>query len=614
MSKYKFKLNYVISVIIVWTVFCSYLTSQISEDNMIYAIGEINTYDNTLFASNIFMGQGVLSPRFFLDTVFATIMNIDGGSWAITAMSIIYASAIIMAFAIVNIVFSVTEDNQTLYSLCLALLLVLNGNTLAGFSLFALQSLSIGMALALATLGISFVIGKNKKFNLAYICLAFSACCHIHEGLYGFIIICIFCMIDIIQGTKLSLKRQWCILIYIMAVLVIIVPSLLTDKLSISNAEFVKIYSYQRHPHHLIPSSWGINNIFRSLFTILSLASFRIMYLFFIYKQKLKLFLCEAVLFTLAWLGLLGVQYVFTEVFPLAFISTMFISKVFKYIVLISLVWAINTASDFTAYQRYLSSYAVIFYVLMTHNFEGKFLFVFFLIISGVLLLENFCVLRCGNSLLNPLMSGGLFIALICLSIYSEIGIEQKFIVLFATILSMLLKTARHYKRQFLWCGICGLSLGLLLYSLYGDFFWINNGHVILQSEKNLMVSTMGEDLYQLANSFKSYTQKNDVFLADPNDNFGAGWFQVESERNCYIVYKVVPSSKSIMEEWHKRYIATNDLFDKEISEIENIMTSADISYILVNKENYNIFDTSPRFDLFVSCEGDSYRIYQKGE
>lgn len=47
-----------------------------------------------------------------------------------------------------------------------------------------------------------------------------------------------------------------------------------------------------------------------------------------------------------------------------------------------------------------------------------------------------------------------------------------------------------------------------------------------------------GDELFDLAEGFRSQTELEDQFLADPDASAQSGWFQIISERNCYVVEK----------------------------------------------------------------------------
>lgn len=48
----------IISFIAAWALLILFIPQSMNNDNMIYAIGEINTYNSNLFAGNVYVGGG----------------------------------------------------------------------------------------------------------------------------------------------------------------------------------------------------------------------------------------------------------------------------------------------------------------------------------------------------------------------------------------------------------------------------------------------------------------------------------------------------------------------------------------------------------------------------
>lgn len=156
------------------------------------------------------------------------------------------------------------------------------------------------------------------------------------------------------------------------------------------------------------------------------------------------------------------------------------------------------------------------------------------------------------------------------------------------------------------------ISMLLLCTSMYGKIYYFNDdGQIVYETGNNFLISAMGADLANLAENFRDSTLNSENFIADPDDKNGAGWFQIVSQRNCYVIYKVIPSSKSTVKEWYDRYMETQNIFEKDIGDIINIMSKREIDYILVNKENFEKIDSSNQFSVYLKCETDSYRIYR---
>ncbi len=50
--------KFVVSFVVAWTLLAQFIPTGFREDNLIYAIGEIHAYDNSLFQNNVYLGGG----------------------------------------------------------------------------------------------------------------------------------------------------------------------------------------------------------------------------------------------------------------------------------------------------------------------------------------------------------------------------------------------------------------------------------------------------------------------------------------------------------------------------------------------------------------------------
>lgn len=218
--------RFYISVIVAWTLLLMFISKDLSVDNLIYAIGDIQTYNHSLFNGNVYMGEGVISPRYILDAIFNVIMHANGGNWADAALVLIYFGAIIQSLAIANIARRINRNYQIAISAIFTCLIAYCDNYLAGFSLIALQSTSIGVALAFSILSISFLIGDKRNYIAAWIFAACAIVFHIHEGIYCCAVIFLFAAVDCIIQKKILFKENKLIIVATIALLAVVLPSI----------------------------------------------------------------------------------------------------------------------------------------------------------------------------------------------------------------------------------------------------------------------------------------------------------------------------------------------------------------------------------------------------
>lgn len=138
-----------------------------------------------------------------------------------------------------------------------------------------------------------------------------------------------------------------------------------------------------------------------------------------------------------------------------------------------------------------------------------------------------------------------------------------------------------------------------------------NNGTISFINGEQALRFSIGDELYDLAEAFRNQTDVMDSFLADPDATQDTGWFQVVCQRNCYVVQKVIPSSRCMVGEWYDRYMETSEFDEKTGEDIENIMNANEIEYVLVNADNYSKLDETDSFSVFMNSISDAFRIYK---
>lgn len=608
----KDKIKNILGLIAVWALYLTFLPQMINANNFIYSIGQIHAFDKTLFVSNVFMIDGGISPRYILDAVFAFFMRLNGGNWENVAVPFIHISVLVLSVATVTLAYRLSEKYCIIFSIIIALFFGLNvSSSVAGFDTFNQATIGMGMGYSLSILGIAFVIGKDKNFNAAWISVAMAVMAHVHEGIYGFATVFIFLIIEILNEKQFSFKRNWCILIFFVVGLAVVVPNMRTDPLMISKEEFVSIYAVYRHPHHLIPSSWDKMEILRSLMVIIYPAVLRIEYLYFEKKVELKKFFSEVSVFVFAWIGVIVVMYIGTERLNMVSVTTLFFSKFFKYVAVISLVWYIKIIRDYLKTHRYL----LVFLILGFATFEGDFSSYAPAVLLCIVAYSYYCHKNNAKEYykkdyLYAGILGGAYLSLLAFSSISSVKLELKIDACIIAMIFLIIMLWKYYGKKYYKIVAYSLTVMLLVLSMYGHFYQYYDGKIEIVTPTDVLLASSGNDIYQLANNFRNQTETTVEFLANPTDESSVGWLQTISRRNCYVNSHIIPSSKAMVKEWYERYQLTTALFDKEASEIVTIMERASIAYLLVDKENYEKIEASGFFNVFTTCDGDSYRIY----
>ena len=200
-------------------------------------------------------------------------------------------------------------------------------------SIFRPEPIPAVLAMGLSIWGIYFSF--CRRWNLGYLFFGLACIIQFLIGLLPGILFCPILLLDYFKQNKLT-KSILPLLILMAFAALIYLPMVINGSTSsgeISNEEFVFLYGYIRQPHHIIPSSFPIQN-WRS-FLSLMISGF----LFISASQKLSkndknnffIIICMSLI-----LLLLG--YVFVEIYPTALIAKLQFARTTPFAQLIVLI------------------------------------------------------------------------------------------------------------------------------------------------------------------------------------------------------------------------------------------------------------------------------------
>ena len=632
--------KFLISIVVAWTLLLMHVSKTLGGDNMIYAIGEMHAYNPNLFSGNVYLGEGTISPRYVIDELFRLIMLMNGGNWAGASLLWIYFGAFIQSIGIANIAKQIHEEYQIAVSGILACAIFLCGNFLAGFGLVVLESTSIGVALAFSFLSISFIISNQKNYSAAWIFAACASICHVHEGIYCCAIVLLFAVADSIMQRRVLLNENKAIIIAAVSLLLVTCPSMFTDRMDVSGQDFVYIYSVLRHPHHLVPSSWGIDAIYKTITIDIGL------FLLSVIERKLsddkteKFYLISSILLGTAWILAVNIMYLFTEIKPIAAISTLFLSKSFKYVLLIALIWGVDSSLRLRDRGRIMSSYCLLYCAFFAASYDNKQVVSLFIIVYMIMFVEDYLVKH--NVFVIPKNHRVWMVADFCFFVITfclkradlgveELGFIMNLLVSFKSVMvsGLTIGLSKGLTIVLVFCAIFVISFAIKRSGFIARFICVVAsicmivisfmGRVIVYDNESIswingdmaLRASIGDELFTLAQNFRDCTDVTTSYIADPDDTVNTGWFQVVCERNCYCVYKVVPSSKSVIDDWYNRYLKVSTFNEKTGEEIKDIMDAEGVRFLLVSKDNYSKYEFMDTFSVYLSSPLDTYRIYE---
>lgn len=598
--------EYWLSVFSVIAFFCMGISNALNENNTTYALEQINQYDGSIFADNFAVYNGGMSARFFMNFMVGLGMKITHGSWTAVAIPLVYLGVVVLAVATVEIVFNIFEKYRLFLVCILAFFLMSSVNTgFPGWGSFELASIGMGTAYAFTMLALSQVIGKEKKWNIAWIILSIAALCHVHEGLWGFCLLFIIYVCQVVKEQSFGLgKRHGAFIIFVIVLGICVIPGVFGEPSGLTNAEFVEIYAYYRTPQHLVPSAWGLSSILKYLAVIVGTALIRCLTIRLLNKEQCKEFYLEAGLAIVSWIAAICVVFLFTEVIPVASIVTMYIPKYLKYVGILSQIWCIKCIYDWIEKDGLIVAalLAVTVYCASSQNIVGVAIF-YGVFMVAVILWKKYEVEE--MQFLLPLGVLGVVAGINGSSMIYAIGI---IFFIYCIVIWNKWESAKKFIHNTIFVAVMS---ALMIFVAAKDRAWtISDGRLSRVTANSYLVNGMGEELYGLAIDFENTTEIDDVFISDPDAGMTC-WFQLGSRRNSYTNNKNVPAAQSQIKEWYERIVATQGIFGKDASEIYCLMIDADIEYILVNVENYEKFDASELFEARNLSANDQYRIYE---
>lgn len=556
-----------IMFIIYFCILVCYVKPGISTDNYIYAVEELHMYDSNLYKQNPAIVTNTFTPRFLDNFFVSTIMKVTNISWEAIIIILRYITVLIYTFMVY--LFSRYLFRKKYAGIILSLLLALNvAGGLAGFHIYEVMNVFMGLACSLMGIALfcilyGYMVKDNTKHkvcmsDIAWILAAFAMCIHVHEGLYGGALLFITIIAGCIYTKKIYYRKFLFFPLYIFATVICVLPNMIKDTTTWDNADFVEVYATLRHPWHLVPSSWGAESIIYHIILVI-IPFLLISCNYFIDKKfsKDKIRVISAV-YIFSYILALLTMYIFTEVIPVGFISTLFISKYFKYVSLIGCL--------------------IYLYLIVTQLEKNAFFITIFIFTIVAISVENLFQLLTWKVVL--IVTIGIFICIL-----------------------------QKYRNGWIKVVSIMLLLSIFLFALEGHLFYYDNSLFRMNSAQNELRKEATEDIYFMGQEFKCMTDKDEVFLIDPYDNNG-GWFQLISNRSAYTLWKTVPSSKKSIEIWYDRILQTKEIASKTTEDVREIMKETECEYIFIPKERYEIYDTNnAEFQLILSS--DTYRLYK---
>ncbi|MEG4283360.1 hypothetical protein QUB68_09550 [Microcoleus sp. A006_D1] len=229
-----------------------------------------------------------------------------------------FGSFILACYAIINIYTNSKLPAAAMTFLCIAASFTDVGNTL----IFSTKSVPSTFAMAFAIWGIYFSL--RQKWLTGYFCFGLGCLLQLLVGLLPGLMMVPVLAVESLRQRKFK-TLIWAIALLAAMASIVYVPMLLTGTTSthtIDNAEFVFIHAKVRNPHHILPSNWDMGNWFNFICLIIG-GLLCIKNTNLLRKaDKVNFYIIIA-----ASIFALLLNYIFVEVYPLAFIAKLQLAR-----------------------------------------------------------------------------------------------------------------------------------------------------------------------------------------------------------------------------------------------------------------------------------------------
>ncbi len=449
---------------------------------------------------------------------------------------IAFGSFIVACYAILNIYTNSKLPAAAMAFLCIAASFTDVGNTL----IFSTKSVPSTFAMGFAIWGIYFSL--RQKWLTGY--FFFGLACLL-QFLVGLLPGLMMVPVLVIQSVK---QRNFKTLILAIALLaamasIVYVPMLLTGTTSthtIDNAEFVYIHAKVRNPHHILPSNWDLGNWFNFIcFIIGGLLCIKNSDLLR-KEDKINFYVIVG-----TSIFALFLNYIFVEVYPLAFIAKLQLARTVPFAQLIIFIAVALTMEQL--YREKQIAISLLLLAVLTLPFRG----IIFLVLS-VWQTKNYVFPKRYNILLWILAAGTVIFSLIypltdsweimgdrLISIPVLFSILAFPFILEKTSLATSIKQTITHTLALITTAtlVCGIAR-ILPQPILNVF----------QTRVNIN-AVPRDDLSRLAMRFSQISSRDSLVLIPPSVTS----FQFFSERAIVVNFKNFPFTEKGIKEWQNR-------------------------------------------------------------
>lgn len=609
-------LDFIFIFLISLTVISFFSMGYLNEDNCNYAVEEIHYFNNNIFKGNMSTLEMEFSPRHYANMFMAFLIKVFNSDWYEISFWLIKVNYILYALVVVTIVFKFFKKNRLLVALILSFCLVRPSLISIAFGLDFSPDVFLGTAAPLAFLSLICVLGRKKYWMLAWTLTILATFLHIHEGFWVAFLLGVIWLAICCADKKINLRVLGYICIYLFILLLIVFPTF-NNQIYVDEDYFTQIYVYIRTPHHLLLSYIGKWQIIKSTFLLfILLIIFCNIFKFKKYKS-IRRIIFSTYFLSISYVLLYSIHYLSTEKFKIPLIITMYIPKSFRFFILLGIISYIILGMRKIKKGMYIRGTILLVIPLVPDLSTNEYNYYMVLILLTLFfILEKFkpngFIIRNRHCKYIAKLILYLFIFFIIFKRYPDLDNNLKWmyyaILLYEFIYSYIknikLKSILLLVILFLFTSNLYNSIKIKIFNIIGNKKEYNLGLEYSKKATDL-------ELYEIAGKFKNITSLNEGFVADPYAIY-PNYFQLFSERNCYVLYKNTPSQKHLVIQWYERVQKVKNINELNEEELKKLLEDINVKYILLTEDRFNVVEESNYFEEVIKNE--KYGIFKLKE
>ena len=321
--------------------------------------------------------------------------------------------------------------------------------------------------------------------------------------------------------------------------------------------------------------------------------------------------------FSIVYILMYGIHYMSTEILKIPFIITMYIPKIFKFFVFMSILNSIILGLKRVERGKVLSGtiFLIITLILDISTSNTTYIILLIFLLSFLILEKKILNLFLFKNKHLKIIINIFIYLLVFFLIYKKyfyLYDKLKFLYVGILIFEFISPYIKNIKIKKITFFIAFILLTLSFFnSMKGKFYNVTEEGYQYISGLEYAQKATDIEVYDLAIQFKKVSNLNDEFLANPYEVY-PNYFQLFSERNCYVLDKNIPSQKQLVIQWYERVQKVKNINELNEEEIKRLLKDINVKYILLSEDKFDILEKSSYFEEVI--KNKKYGIFKLKE